>query len=290
MTIKDVFIKYRRKLDYLDLELIIAHILRKPREFVLAHPEYKLTKNQELRIKNYVLRRIKHEPIAYILGKKEFFGLDFRVDRRVLIPRPETEMLVDLAIKKVGNKKKKIIIIDIGTGSGNIIISVACNIKHETYNKIKYYATDVSGKALVVAKQNAKMHKIGKKVKFLKGDLIRPIIKNLKLKIKNSNLIILANLPYLSQNIYKCTSRSVKNFEPKSALFSTHQGLAHYEKLLKQMLLMVNRYMLHVTCYMEFSPEQKLPLQKLIKKYLPEAKITFYRDLTKRWRICEIGL
>src|SRR4030042_3986448 len=120
--------KYAAEIDSLDIELIIARSLKKSREFVLAHPEYKLSEYQVSSIKYYISQRIKHKPLAYILGEKEFYGLKFEVSKNVLIPRPETEILVEHVIsnlKSVIRKNKKIIIADIGTGSGNIIISLA---------------------------------------------------------------------------------------------------------------------------------------------------------------------
>src|SRR4030042_6261656 len=92
--------KYAAEIDSLDIELIIARSLKKSREFVLSHPEYKLSEYQVLSIKYYVSQRIKHKPLAYILGEKEFYGLKFKVNKNVLIPRPETEILAELVLQK----------------------------------------------------------------------------------------------------------------------------------------------------------------------------------------------
>ncbi len=291
-TIGDLQKKYFQKLDPLDLELLIAHILKKTREFVLAHPEYKLIRNQKLRIKNYVQRRMNHEPLAYIVGHKEFFGLNFAINKHTLIPRPETEQLVELTIQESRIINKELKIIDVGTGSGCIIVSIAAQLKNQESRIKNYnlYATDISNKALEIAKRNAATHNVDKKIKFLRGNLLNPFIQNSKLKIKNSTILIVANLPYLSKEIYSATSNDVKNFEPKSALYSSREGLAHYEKLFKQIKSIAANHKLRTTSYIEISPEQKPLLKKTIPKYFPDAKIKFDKDLSGLWRICKIDI
>jgi release factor glutamine methyltransferase len=292
-TIKDIFAEYHKKIDFLDLELLIAHELKKPREFVLAHPEYKLPKFIIYNLKFKISRRMRGEPLAYILGRKGFFGLDFKVNRHTLIPRPETELLVELATQEARIKKQEINIIDLGTGSGNIIISLAYNINCEVYNNAEFFAVDISSEALEVAKQNAKLHKVDKKIKFLKGDLLEPIIKIRNClsqagKPKTKSLIILANLPYLSEKIYVSAMKDVKKYEPKSALYSPSEGLAHYEKLLQQIKKHCSGS--QVLCFMEISPEQKTRLKKIIKLYFLGAEVDFFRDLAGKWRVCKIEL
>ncbi len=282
--------KYYLKIDSLDLELIIAAVLKKPREFVLSHPEYKIPKFKIKNLKLKISRRGRGEPLAYILGHKEFYGLDFKVDKNVLIPRPETELLVDLALKEALNTKYRILntsIIDMGTGSGNVIISVTCNIKHVACDKMKFYGIDISKKALKIARKNAKLHKVNKKIKILQGNILEPILKNKKYLIQNTRYIILANLPYVSKKIY-AKSPTIKH-EPKLSLLSSEEGLHHYKKFLKQIKkLIVTCYMLYVTCLFEISPEQKPKLSKLIKYYFPKAGINFHKDLAGKWRVCEI--
>ncbi|HRY82234.1 MAG TPA: peptide chain release factor N(5)-glutamine methyltransferase [Candidatus Moranbacteria bacterium] len=288
MIIKDYFNKYSSKLDSLDLELIIAHALKKSREFILAHPEYNLNKKQEERIKKYVKRRLKHEPIAYILGQKEFYGLDFKVNKHVLIPRPETEHLVEEVLKI---SPKNSTIIDLGTGSGNIIISLAKNLK----TRNKFIGIDISKKALCVAEYNAKKNKVDKKIKFIQSDLLNYFFTKSQ-KLKANKLIIVANLPYLSEIIYSKTSPDVKNFEPKSALLSGIDGLNHYEKLFRQIKkLEAKSYPPageagKLKAILEISPEQKQKISKLIKKYFPKAKVEFQKDLAGKWRVASFEI
>jgi release factor glutamine methyltransferase len=288
-TISDIQKKYFHKINSLDLELLIAHTLEKPREFVLAHPEYKLPTTDNRRLTTLIKRRIEHEPLAYIVRRKEFFGLDFEVNKNTLIPRPETELLVELALQESRIKNQESIIVDIGTGSGCIIVSIATQLENKELGIENYnlYGTDISNDALKIAKQNAKKHSVDKKIKFIQGDLLNPIIKNSKLEIENSKIIIVANLPYLSKEIYSETSNDVKNFEPKSALYSPEQGLAHYKKLFKQIknFSVIGCQLLVI---FEISPEQKPLLEKIIPKYLSGAKIKFIKDLCGLWRVCKI--
>lgn len=271
-----------------ELQMIIAHILGVSREYVLAHPEIELNSQQKKEYQKLIAKRLRHEPMAYILGHKEFYGLDFKVNKHTLIPRPETELLVELVLEELRIKNQVSDIIDVGTGSGNIIISLARNTKHETRNKINFYGIDISPKALSVAKQNAKAHKVDKKIRFIKSDLLEYFWKNKNssLKIDNCKLIIVSNLPYLSEKIYSETLPDVKNFEPKSALVSGPDGLDHYKKLFQQILgLKKSCFLFRVSCFVEISPEQKSKIGSLIKKYFPDFKPEFKKDLAGKWRV-----
>lgn len=283
-TIKELRLKYSGKIDPLDLEILISFVIKKSREFILAHPDKSVTGNQQLAIGKLIKRRIANEPIAYITGHKEFYGLDFKVNKHTLIPRPETELIVDLLRSMLRNKlHNNIAVVDIGTGSGNILISIAKNLKVE-----KYFGIDISKDALKMAKKNAKNHKVYKKIEFLEGNLLSPISKKL-MKIKANKLILIANLPYLSEEIYKSSPDNVKKYEPKTALYSDNYGLSHYEELLKQISSLATHYGTQVTILLEISPEQKEKLEKIIKKLLPNFKIKFHKDLAHKWRVCEIN-
>jgi len=309
--------KKKNETPQLDAELLLGFILKKPREYILIHPEYQLTKSQEIKYKKILKRRLKHEPIAYILGQKEFYGLNFKVTKDTLIPRPETELLVELALYSMKHEtynKKNTTIIDIGTGSGNIIISLAKNLNslcHSRENgnpvanhsvstldsrfhgndKYIFFATDISKKALTVAKHNAKKNRVDEKIKFIKSDLLNCFLKAKSYKLKTNKLTIIANLPYLSKKIYSSTMPDVKNFEPKSALLSGIDGLDHYEKLFKQIKKLEAKSYLprrqagKLKAILEISPEQKQKIAKLIRKYFPKATIEFKKDLAQKWRV-----
>jgi release factor glutamine methyltransferase len=278
--------KEKNKTPQLDAEVLLSHTLKKSREFILIHLEKRLTPKQLIKFEFFIKRRLKHEPIAYIIGQKEFYGLDFKINSATLIPRPETELLVENILKiNPGNKT----IIDLGTGSGNIIISFAKNLK----NKNDYFGVDISQKALTIAKFNAKKNEVSNKIKFVQGNLLAPFIKNTKYDIQNT--IIVANLPYLSKKIYSKTSPDVKNFEPKSALLSGIDGLDHYEKLFQQLHRLIRKLPTgeagwKLEIFLEISPEQKQKIAKLIKKHFPDADIEFQKDLAKKWRVVIIKI
>lgn len=318
-NIQNIFNNYKHSLDYFDLELIIADSLGKTREFVLTYPNQTITKAQETKIKKNVSRRVKGEPIAYILGHKEFYGLDFIVNEHTLVPRPETELLVELVTQNVERETQGVTFVDVGTGSGNIIISIANELEKnktkecpselgsESQNnttsnistkipdqvrndRINYLAIDISKEALKIAKKNAKLNGVDKKIKFLHGSLIDPILNETK-KLMPEKLIITANLPYLSKEIYNSAPIDVKKFEPKSALYSPEDGLQHYRKLLQQIRTLTESCGLQaVSCFLEISPEQKIPLTKTIKQILPKATIEFKKDLAGKWRMCVVKI
>jgi release factor glutamine methyltransferase len=273
-TIKTIFNNYTATIDRLDLELIIAHELKKTREFVLAHPECKLKEGQNLRIKHLVARRAKHEPLAYILGHKGFYGLDFKVNKNTLVPRPETELLVE-EILKLAPKNKTIL--DIGTGSGNIIISLAKNLK----GKNTFYGLDISSKTLRVAKQNAATHSVSKKIKFLRGNLLSPILGKKKL----DNAIVAANLPYLDlnwKNLLKSSDTKGLKYEPHVALYSGSDGLDAYRELANQLRPSARK---NIIVFCEIGHLQKRELAKIFNF---ADKIQFSKDLAGRWRVARI--
>ena len=183
MKIREVIPK--SPVDHTETEIILADLLKKDRSFLHAHPEHRLTENQTLQFINQVKRREKNEPLAYILGYKEFFGLRFLVDRHVMIPRHDTEELVESVLEYVkGKNKPQIKIVDIGTGSGCISITLAKKLP-----KAKIYAVDVDQKSLVVARKNATRLKVYEKITFLKGALLS--------SLPGPVDVIVANLPYI---------------------------------------------------------------------------------------------
>lgn len=287
-TILEIQKKYYQEIDIIDLDFLIGHIIKKEREFILAHPDFEIQKNQFKEIVKLIKRRKKNEPLAYLLGYKEFYSLNFKVNKYTLIPRPETEIIIEKVLEKLESfpKKKPLNIIDIGTGSGNIIVTLAKNlIPHRL--SLKFYGVDLSREAVKIARENSKTHRV--KIKFIAGDLASPIIKSNIIK-PNSLNIITANLPYLSKEIYNNCLPNVKKYEPKSALFSSEKGLQHYHRLLKQIQLLIARKEADFILFFEISPEQKNQITLLIRKHLPQAKISFYKDLAKKWRVVEIKI
>lgn len=289
MTIQEIlqetYLKY--KLSPLDAEILLSLAGNMPKVYILAHPEKKLSAMQMKKFDSFRARRANGEPIAYIAGKKEFFGLEFLVNKNVLIPRPETEILVESAIDKMKKHYARLTVIDVGTGSGNIIISIAKNIPQIFQKKINFYAIDISKESLQIAKANAKRYKLNKKIKFVQSDMLEYFVKR---KTKLENILIVANLPYVSPILYKKNKNNLK-YEPKNALASNSKGLNHCIRLIRE-ISEINKkcYMLHATCYMEISPEQKSEIGRIIKKYWPKAKIAFFRDLAGKWRVVKIEI
>jgi release factor glutamine methyltransferase len=292
VNIKQTLRKYTStgKISPLDAEILLSYVIRKPKEYLFAHPEKELTETQETKIKKMMSRRYDGEPIAYLTNSREFYGLDFYVDKNVLIPRPETEILVEKILNQTQDAKCKIKntnIFDIGTGTGNIIISIAKNIPDKISRKFSFHGIDISKKALQVARKNARKNKVDRKIEFTKSDLLEYLIKNKK-TIENKNLIITANLPYVSPKLYDKYFQNLK-FEPRTALVSDDNGLRHYKDLLKQIKesLLIDHCLL--TIVLEISPEQKKPISRLILRIFPDAKIDFYKDLAGKIRIAEIS-
>lgn len=274
----------------LDLDLLFASATRKSKEFVYTHPEYKLTMRERLRLAYFLFLYKRGYSVAAITRRKEFFGLDFYVNKHVLIPRPETELLVEETLQEIKKtKKQKITLIDVGTGSGCIPIAVLKTIKQWSNvtmeqlpaEQIKTYAIDISRTALRIAKKNARTHKVF--INFLRGNLLEPILKQKEQLTKNQEqIIITANLPYLTQTQF-AAEKSIQK-EPRLALVGGQTGLEMYEKLLQQiqsLLLTVNCSLLIL---MEIDPSQSPTITTLIKKYLPRAEIKIKPDLAGRDR------
>ncbi len=275
---------------HLEAEILLSHILKKPREYLFAHPEAELN---QLQITNYKLRinqRLHGEPIAYITGEKEFYGLKFFVDKNVLVPRPETELMVDaarqLAISNppAGEAGYELTMIDIGTGSGCIIITLAKKLKDLRFKiyDLRFFGTDISSKALTTAKKNAKLNGVGKNIIFSRGNLLDPILKSKILNLK-SRIVILANLPYLTPTQIK-NSPSIK-FEPKLALSAGPDGLKYYRRLFKQIK---SACLKNFVLLCEIDPSQKRSISALAKKILPPHQIEIKKDLRGHSRLAII--
>ncbi|MFA6410237.1 MAG: peptide chain release factor N(5)-glutamine methyltransferase [Candidatus Buchananbacteria bacterium] len=288
MEIKEVFKIYSQKLKKtslktvdLDLAIILTLVLKKPKEFLYTYPEKKLTKPQIKKLEILIKKRLHGKPLAYLRNLKEFYGLEFYVDKRVLIPRPDTELLAETVLleirepacrqagKKSEVRNQKVVIADIGTGSGCVAIALAKNS-----NQAKILAADISKSAILVAKKNAKKHRV--KINFFQGDLLQPVIDK---KID----IIVANLPYGWPQWEKSTpqTNSLK-FEPKLALFTKEKGLFLYQKLFGQIAKKSNQPKIVA---IEFDPRQTKALLKLTKKILPNYRADIKKDLAGKNRV-----
>jgi len=261
-----------KKITPLDAEVLLSFVLKKPKEFLYAHPEFQPTKKQISNFQFLISKRIKGEPIAYLTGHKEFFGLDFLVNKNVLIPRPETEILVEDVLFQISNNKYQITnIADVATGSGCIAISLKKHLP-----KLKIFATDISSAALNVAKKNAKRHKV--KLNLFKGDLLTPI-KNKKIDL------LVANLPYLDikhKNLLKSSETIGLKFEPKKALYAGTKGFDLFQKFFEQLN---QRKQSPKYIFLEIGHNQATDLKKLIKKYLRQYSVKIKKDLAHLDRV-----
>lgn len=284
LTILPLLSKASKKIERTEAEIILGHIINKDRAYILAHPENKINWRQHIKFNRLIRQRGSGVPLAYLTGHKEFFGLDFFVNKNVLIPRPDTEILVESAIAIISNTQYQITLIDIGTGSGCIPISILKTLQHKN---IEAHAIDISKKALRVAKKNAEKHNV--KINFHQGDLLAPILRNCELTANSSEIIITANLPYLTQTQFD-TEPSIKK-EPKLALIADNKnGLSLYEKLLKQLQSLIFNLQSSVTLLLEIDPSQTIEIKNIIQKLLPTASIIIKKDLAGHDRVVIIQL
>ena len=194
----------------LDAEVLLCHVLDKPRSHLRAWPEKELKTQQYKQYLQLLDQRQQGRPIAYITGKKEFWSRDFKVSPDVLIPRPDTELLIELSLKQISNKPKARLI-DLGTGSGAIAITLAAERPDTTV-----IATDLSNKALKIAKQNAATHQI-KNIQFIQSNWFDEIA-------QSEFDLVISNPPYIAHKDPHLSQGDVR-FEPDSALIAKDQGL-----------------------------------------------------------------
>jgi release factor glutamine methyltransferase len=205
---------YLEKYDFpehlLEAEVLLMQVLGITKEQLFKTPEAKLSCWQILKLRYFLFKRKNNWPIAYLTGHKEFYGLDFVVNKNVLIPRPLSEEIIEQALNIIkANQKRPLTIVDVGTGSGCLIIALAKTLlKTEPLENFKFLASDISAAALKVAKQNTKLHGLEKNITFLQGSLLEPF-NNTKIDL------IITNLPYLTPKHLQ--ERSIKK-EPRLAL------------------------------------------------------------------------
>ncbi len=283
-------------LPRLETEILISFLLGKRREFLMTHPETSISLAIYKKFKELEKKRLKNWPIAYLIGSKEFYGLNFKVTPAVLMPRPETEMIVDEIIEMVKGRTNNVSeqraiphIIDLGTGSGAIISATGSEIRRLfpiQFKNIKLSAVDISATALKIAKQNAKTHELNSKIKFYHGSLLAPLKLETK-KLTRQTLIIAANLPYLTPAQIK-KSPSISR-EPRLALDGGRDGLKYYRQLFQELSSVLKKQNFSFRILCEIDPGQSRPIIMLAKKILPQAQAVIKKDLAKKNRLVIIN-
>lgn len=220
MTIADALSNATQQINRLDAEVLLAHALQCSRSRLYHSPEQPLSIEEWQQFAGLIKRRSMHEPVAYLTGKKEFWSIEFSVNEKTLIPRPETELLVEVILQRYPVHAGKLKIADIGTGSGVIAIALA---KERPAWQI--YATDICAAALQVAQENAKNNAVSSII-FAEGDLLTALPQ------EQFDLIV-SNPPYLSQLEYTANETSLQ-YEPKSALVSADNGFATLQAIILQ--------------------------------------------------------
>lgn len=259
----------------LDAQVLLAHVIQRPRTWILAHPDAPLTASQLDSVNQAVLRLKTGEPLPYVLGHWEFFGLDFDITPDVLIPRPETELLVEHAIEFLQSNLEAQSVADIGTGSGCIAVSLAVHVP-----ELHVMATDISSKALNIARRNARKFHVEHQIEFFECNLLPTF----EYQTPSLNLIC-ANLPYIpTETLHSLT---VFGREPILALDGGADGL----DLIQQLIALAPKW-LAPGGRMLLEIEASLGASALSLAYdsFSEAEIHLHQDLTGRDRLLEIQL
>ncbi|MCC6563320.1 peptide chain release factor N(5)-glutamine methyltransferase [Candidatus Uhrbacteria bacterium] len=277
MTLHEWLAKAEKRVE--DAPWLAAKAYGRDRTWVAANrTTLKLTPAKKSQLDALLKRRLKNEPLAYILGSEPFYGRDFMVDKRVLIPRPETEDLVEEALKIPAA-----LYVDIGTGSGAMAVTLAAESPRSSA-----YASDVSAKALAVAKKNAAKH-APKRVTFFHGALLHSKLAHAIEKKKTDALVIVANLPYLPPSDKKIMPKSVTKYEPVNALFAKEDGMELNKKLLQQLQHSIF-FAAGSSVLLEFDPPQSKKLLAFAKSLFPGAEASIIRDRCGRKRILKLTI
>ncbi len=260
-----------------DADTLLAYALSCDKARLYTNPDDILEDADILKYKELIYKRTNHVPLQYITRKVEFMSLDFVVDERVLIPRPETEILVETVLKKADEKQfqdKRITIIDIGTGSGNIAVSLAKNLSNA-----EIYSTDISQDALIVAKENVKRHDVSDRANLLHGDLFSAFDGHVK---KGQVDFIVSNPPYVSELEWENLEPELKDYEPHEALACGNNGFSVIRPIIKTApdWLKPNGYLI-----IEIGETQANTAKKLIENEARYDEIEIIKDLQGKERI-----
>ncbi len=266
----------------LEAEVMVMDVMRMPRQAIFAEQESQVSPQQEEQLAAIVERRLTREPLAYILNYREFYGVNLLVNPDVLIPRPETETMVEHALfmALMGMESRELVIADVGTGTGAIAVNLAIHLP-----AARIYASDAYDATLDVAAYNVRMHNVADRVTLLKGDLLEPLPEPVD--------VIVANLPYLPTDRIPTLQPEIQ-WEPVAALDGGADGLDHIRRLLSQAATAHGgegaRLKPHGVILLEMDPEQFSEARSLASAAFPEAEITVEPDLAGQDRVLSISL
>jgi release factor glutamine methyltransferase len=259
----------------LEAELLLAHVLELRKEDIIVYPDRELTDPQEEKFQQLVERRCRKEPLAYILGHREFWSLEFKVNSKVLIPRPETEGVIERLLKLAGNgeDEKPFRILDVGTGSG--ILAVVAALEFPT---ARVTAVDNSVDALEVARGNALLHQVADRIEFLKMNLMG----DWNLPENNLYDTILSNPPYIPSKELEHLMPDVRDHEPRAALDGGPDGLACYRSIIANAFpyLKPGGYLIF-----EVGDDQSGPVKQDLQAHGKLGEIEIVQDLSGRDRV-----
>ncbi len=221
---KQIFKRYKIASPEINAQLLLSYVVHRPKVELFLNGNQVLTKNQEQKFKKLIQERINGKPLQYILGETEFYGIKLKVNKNVLIPRPETEILVENVINFFRDRKESLEIIDWGTGSGNIAIALAKNLN------CLVYALDISKSVLKVARRNAVLNDVAHKTKFLQSNGFKALGKKLVGKFD----AVVSNPPYVKKSDLKTLPKEIKKFEPQVALLSPKNGLFYLQNIIEE--------------------------------------------------------
>ena len=209
----------------LDAEVLLAHSIGKDRVWLITHRDDVLDDNHQRAFDDTIKRRTRREPLQHIIGNQEFWGLEFKVTSDVLIPRPETELIIEAALAIVQDRNRLLRIIDLCTGSGCIAVSLAKEL-----TAARVIATDASEKALAVARENSRRHGVSERIRFLPGDLFGPLE---ELDIRGQIDIIVSNPPYVQAGDLSTLQPEVRDYEPAMALIAGPDGTEMAKRIIQ---------------------------------------------------------
>jgi len=252
----------------LDAEVLLSHFIGRDRAWLVTHIHDTLDGETDRVFEAAVQRRALREPLQYIIGRQEFWGLDFVVTPDVLIPRPETELVVESALKINANMSRQVTIVDLCTGSGCIAVSLAKKLEES-----RIFATDKSGKALIVARENARNHGVSERIRFLEGDLFQPLE---ELDIRGQVDIIVSNPPYVRSGDHRTLQPEVRDYEPAIALFAGPQGTEMQQQIISAAPAYLKR---HGVLIMEMGIGQSKTLIRMVMEIGEYHAPEVYKDL-----------